>query len=344
MSRSRGDDSAEHDVTSTAPCPACGSTLVERVMTTSEAMFGTGEDFDYAECGECRTLRLLDVPNDMSRYYPHDYYSLDIDPEAVLGSGPARWLARRTADSYLQGRGVIARTASAMFPLRQYRTLVSLLRSISVAGCPTSGIPRVLDVGCGAGTLVFALGLAGWEAFGIDPYAPADRDFATGGTLRRMELQDADGPFDLVMLHHSLEHVHDPLRTLGLSRDLLTENGRILVRMPTPSSRAFEHYGSSWVQLDAPRHLTLLTREGVQHLATRAGLRIVCTFDDSTSFQYWGSEQVLRGIPLTSAESHMMDPRRSKFSARQVRRWERKARRLNAQQNGDQSIWILERA
>lgn len=306
-------------------------------------MFGTGEDFDYAECRECGTLRLVDVPTDMSRYYPDDYYSLDIDPEVVLGSGPARWLARRTAYSYLRGHGNTARIAAAVLPMRQYRTLVSLLRSISAAAPRARAAPRVLDVGCGAGTLVFVLGLAGWEALGIDPYASTDRDFASGGALRRAELGDVPGTFDLVMLHHSLEHVLDPLETLLLSRDRLTGNGRILVRMPTPSSHAYEHYGTSWVQLDPPRHLTLMTRQGVEKLAARAQLRIVSTFDDSTAFQYWGSEQVMRGVPLASSKSHMMNHRRSEFSSLQVRRWERHARRLNAQRDGDQAVWILER-
>src|SRR5437016_5538998 len=34
------------------------------------------ERFAYSICGSCGTYFLVDVPNDMSRYYPEEYYEL----------------------------------------------------------------------------------------------------------------------------------------------------------------------------------------------------------------------------------------------------------------------------
>ena len=38
-------------------------------------MFGLRDQFLYGECESCHSLQLLDLPTDMSRYYPPGYYS-----------------------------------------------------------------------------------------------------------------------------------------------------------------------------------------------------------------------------------------------------------------------------
>jgi hypothetical protein len=95
------------------------------------------------------------------------------------------------------------------------------------------------------------------------------------------------------------------------------------------------------VQLDPPRHLTLFSRAGMAALCRREGLDVVATRDDSTSFQFWGSEQARQGVPMTGPTSHMVSPRSSAFSRRTIGAWDREARRLNASGRGDQAAWVL---
>lgn len=324
------------------PCPGCGGSAGTRRLAVTETMFGTGEVFDVEECTACGSVRLADPPADLAPYYPEAYYSLDVDPERALGRPPARWLAAATARSVLHGRGRLARAARRVVPVRQYATLVSLLESVALAGLPGGRATRVLDVGCGSGALVYALGLAGLtDVTGVDPFVPGDRTLDTGGRVLRRDLAEVTGAWDLVMLHHSLEHVPDPEATLTRARGLLAPQGRILVRMPTTSSAAYHRYGAHWVQLDVPRHLTVLSRAGVAALAARAGLEVVATRDDSTAFQFWGSEQAAAGVPLTAAGSHMTHPGDSPFTRAQVRRWQAEADRLNARGEGDQAAWVL---
>ncbi len=305
-------------------------------------MFGLGEPFPYAECPQCGTVRLLTVPDDLSPYYPNAYYSLDLDPHVVLGRAPVRQFVTLIGRSAVGGRAVLARAARAALRKRQFQTLMSLLDSVALAGLPSGRSSAVLDVGCGSGVLVYALSLAGLSnVTGIDPFAPADRVLDTGARLLRRDLADMDGRFDLVMFHHSLEHVPDPGASLALARKLLSPVGRILVRMPTTSSQAFSRYREHWVQLDAPRHLGIFSRDGMARLCAEQGLDIVATKDDSTSFQFWGSEQVRRGIPLEDERSHMVNPGSSVFTTGQLRAWEREAARLNGIGDGDQSVWVL---
>lgn len=323
-------------------CPACGGARRLEPLHVAEMMFGLDERFEYAECEACGSLWLLDVPADLGRFYPEDYYSVDLDPEVVLGRPGVRQFASATTRSILFGKRRFASAAGALLRRRQFQSFLLVMDSIALAGLPKGRASRVLDVGCGSGILIYALGLAGVETvLGVDPFAPGDRTFDSGARLMRREVGQVEGTFDLVMFHHSFEHLPDPAESLGQACNLLAPGGRILIRMPTVSSDAYQTYGTNWVQLDAPRHLTLFSRRGVEALAGRLGLRIAAVVDDSTAFQFWGSEQVQRGIPLMDERSHMVSPARSEFGSAELATWDAQAADLNSKGRGDQATWLL---
>jgi len=323
-------------------CPACSSASRSDVLAVRENMFGITQEFDYSVCAGCGSLALRSVPEDMSPYYPTDYYSVDLDPEQALGAPGVRQFARLVIGSVLWGRAWVSGTATAVIPRRQLRTLVSVLHSIRAGGLIHGARTRVLDVGCGSGMLVFALGLAGMkEVTGVDPFMSSDRDLSTGGRLRRRDLSQIEDRYDLVMFHHSFEHVPDPEATLREALQRLAPGGRVLIRMPTSSSDAFETYGAAWVQLDAPRHLVVFSRRGLESLCQRVGASIISVDDDSSGFQFWGSEQNLRGIPLMDRRSVMVKPRNAPFSRAQLQAWEKQAAVLNSEGRGDQAAWVI---
>ena len=142
------------------------------------------------------------------------------------------------------------------------------------------------------------------------------------------------------MFPHGFEHVPDPLKTLLDARERLAPGGRILIRMPTVSSDAWQHYRTDRIQLDPPRHLTRFSRPWMERCADRAGMAVQALRDDSTSVQFWGSEQACRGMALVDARSTFINPRRSPIPAHERRTWDRAARRLNAEQRGDQAAWV----
>jgi len=312
------------------------------VLTVPENMFGTSEDFDYSVCTDCGSVALISVPEEMGAYYPRNYYSVDLDPERALGAPVVRQFAELVINSALWGRGVFSGIATAVIPRRQLRTLVSILGSIRGAGLVNGKETRVLDVGCGSGMLVFALGLAGVkDVIGVDPFMSSGRDLSTGGRLMRQDLSEVEGFYDLIMFHHSLEHVPDPEANLREALNRLTPGGRVLIRMPTTSSHAFATYGAAWVSLDAPRHLVVLSRPGMDTLCQRLGADVVSVDDDSTGFQFWGSEQNLRGIPLMDRRSVMVKPHDAPFSRAQLQTWEKQAAALNSEGRGDQAAWVI---
>ena len=196
----------------------------------------------------------------------------------------------------------------------------------------------ILDFGCGSGKLLLELQRQGFRRLtGFDPFLDSDILYPGGLEIRRELRPEWASSFDFVMLHHSFEHVADPEATLARLQDVVVPGGAVLLRTPIADSFAWRTYRTSWVQLDAPRHLFVHTRASIGLLARRTGFRVVTTRCDSRAFQFWASEQYERRIPLLDQRSYRESPADSIFSAREINEFERRAAALNEQGDGDQA-------
>jgi len=79
-------------------------------------------------------------------------------------------------------------------------------------------------------------------------------------------------------------------------------------------------------------------------LAHNSGLEVEGIIYDSSEFQFWGSEQYLRGISLISPVSYSKDPCRSIFSWKRIMKYKRLANDLNQKRQGDQVAFLLKKA
>ena len=309
-----------------SPCPCCATTRVAVSWRAREMMFGTREAFDYLECAECGTLRIARIPNDLSAFYPSAYYSFSPPP---VRSGIRERMRRVRNRGAIRGDRLTGRILSRLMPYPE-RGVGEWVRLSGVG--PES---RVLDVGCGAGLLLVDFGDAGFRnLLGVDPFLPASMRHPNGVEVRRAALEEVEGSFDLIMLHHVLEHVASPLEMLEAVAARLAPGGRALVRLPTVSSEAWERYRERWVQLDPPRHLFVPSRAGMEALVRRAGLEVAECRDDSTDFQFTASEGYLEDIPLRE------QPLTGRWEAARLRRV---AEALNREGRGDQVAYYLRR-
>ena len=309
-------------------CRMCGARDWQDRLVARERQFGIAGEFTYATCGSCGSLQLLDPPDDLSPYYPRDYYSLGPDTATGL---KARAMAGATR--YLvTGRGLLGRAVARLLWPRTATMATWLSR---IGATPTT---RILDVGCGWGALLRTLDAAGYERLmGVDPF------LSEPGRVGRVELRRstlealADAPdaprFDLVMIHHALEHVPEPRATLSAARRALDRGGHCLVRVPIVPSRAFERYGAHWVQLDAPRHLVIPSERALTALAASVGLTLVESAHDSEQIQIWGSELYEREMTLSEGARSL-----GVLAKQHGRRF---ARRANARREGDQAAFLF---
>jgi SAM-dependent methyltransferase len=317
-------------VTSTTPsCRICGATELRR-LEARELMFGTREAFDYLDCAACGCLQIAAIPDDLARHYPDAYHRRVAQPvDAGAAKRAVRHALARIAGWGAPGGGALAALACLHPALAHYAAFLAPYRRLGIT--PRH---RILDVGAGGGQHVAALRAFGFaRAEGIDAFIAADVPGTDGGVLvRRGAIADARGPFDLIELHHSLEHMPDQRGALAACRALLAPAGIVRVRVPTVSSEAWTRYGVDWVQLDAPRHLYLHSHDSLRRVAVQAGLAIARLEGDSTAFQFWGSELYRRGVALDDAGAP---------PPAELARLETEARALNAAGRGDQIDVVL---
>jgi len=76
-------------------------------------------------------------------------------------------------------------------------------------------------------------------------------------------------------------------------------------------------------------------------LAQQCGFEVFKTEFDSTAFQFWGSEQYLRDIPLSDKRSYSISPKQSIFSDSDIQTFEARAKLLNTKSQGDQACFYL---
>ena len=185
-------------------CPLCGCTTLSLVWTEHFA--------DVVRCTRCRFVftrrsMLRDVSGD--RYW-----------DSALGQ-----LSEREAPDADFTR-TWSEDKDTMFD-----DVLELLRRIAPG-------KSVLDVGCGPGFFVRRARLRGFDAWGVEPGAPA-AEFATEGLgLRSVErgtlatLLGRDRRFDAITLLNVLEHMPNPRREIALAARLLAPRGVIVVRVP----------------------------------------------------------------------------------------------------------------
>lgn len=315
-------------------CRICGAIHEHRTYTAKEMMLGLRDQHRYFECKQCGCLQILQIPADLARYYPDNYYSYT---DANKTGNPLKRVFLRLRDAWAAtGKGQMGHLLHAFSPNKKLATL----RPLHIT--PDS---RILDVGCGAGHLLQSLHEAGFKnTLGIDPFNRETIAYPNGLRIEKRDIFSENGQWDVVMFHHSFEHLPEQQATLEQAWQILKPGGAVLLRVPTVSSFAWQHYGVNWVQLDAPRHLYLHSLQSMQLLAEKAGFSVEQVVYDSFALQFWGSEQYEQDIPLRDPRSYAESPKNSPFTTQRIRDFEERSQELNAIKQGDQAAFYLRKA
>ena len=313
-------------------CKLCGSTDKGASLKVKEMQLGYGDEFSYSICSNCGCMQLDQVLNDLSKYYPHDYYSFrETDNQ-------------RRFSPYNKLQEIISKvSAKGSGHLYDYLSFLEMIdQSIySVSQLKLEKSSSILDVGCGSGHLLRELKYIGYENLhGIDPFATTE----TRGSInvRRASINDLteDDTFDIIMFHHSLEHMPNQLEALEISRDHLTYDGKILVRIPV-LGYALEKYGSSWYSIDAPRHLYIHSMKSFEYIVNKAQLKLSNCYHDSSSVQFTFSEAYQKGIPMSHISNNWYLKIMKKVISPSFRAYHNSALDLNAGNRGDQAVFYL---
>ena len=307
-------------------------------------MFGTREEFQYFKCNDCGCLQITEFPSNPSQYYPKTYYSFNIQSRNKQETPPIekilqKWCTRQMI--FDRGHKLSKLARLLVSPSISTRRIGPILKRCAIKSFNS----EFLDIGCGSSSWWLSeLNSMGFtNLLGIDPYIEGNTQ-ADHIRIEKLSVDKVSGKFDLVTMHHSLEHIEDQTETLESIRRILTPNGCCLIRIPLVSSCVWKTYGIDWVELDAPRHYYLHSLESIKLLGEKAGLELFHTEWDSTEFEFWGSEQYKRGIPLMAENSFLTSPDNSEFTYREMGRFRNLAEQANREGLGGRGIFYFRTA
>lgn len=163
----------------------------------------------------------------------------------------------------------------------------------------------VLDVGCGAGIFLHALGKEGaGKLVGIEPctakveYARRMMPLAAFHAMPYEAVEMPDSLFDLVCALDLIEHIYDPGHFFAFVARVLRPGGILFVK--TPNWNAARHYGLRWEGLWRDwEHVYYFSPRSVSQYLSRMDMQVVYMDFESYQVGFGGTTRV---CPSDTAE------------------------------------------
>jgi 2-polyprenyl-3-methyl-5-hydroxy-6-metoxy-1,4-benzoquinol methylase len=309
-------------------CCICNSDLGNsEKLFPREMRQGRRIPFEYIYCHNCKCLIIKNPPYNLAEFYS-DYYTSRKTYNHISVFKSKLWKLRSKL------------VLGGLYPIIRLLRKNSILEWLSKIDIRFSD--PILDVGCGNGDVLFEFNKHGFiNLSGVDPYPPSRQSNEFKWTFYKGDIFSIiDQKYKLIMFNHSLEHTMNHEMILTRAKELLYENGTILVRMPI-INKVFESYKENWVQIDAPRHLLIHSLKSFELLCEKLELRISKIIFDSTEFQFLGSEQNSQNISFFDDISYKVNPQKSIFKSKDIARYKELANRYNKLKIGDQAAFLL---
>lgn len=304
-------------------CRICNEGLVDSFQV-SEMMYGTKELFEYYKCHYCDTIQIKEIPSNLKDYYPDNYHK----SEYIFSNSFLQFLRWKRDEYSFNGKGLFGKLLQ-FYIGKNYNAeaFYRLTKKISF----DKNFVKVLDIGCGNGGFVYFLYKLGYKhILGIDPFIES-KTWNQTVKLEKKTIYNLNCTFDLIISNHSLEHVPDMANDFKQISVLLNDGGILFLRLPIVGI-GYEMYKENWVQIDAPRHITIPSLKALNKICNELNLSILEYFYDTTELLFLGSELYQKGLSLKH---------KNIFSKKEIYSFQKKARELNKKKLGDQICVII---
>ena len=217
-----------------ADCPLCGAQQLSLLLRTGDLFHHKPGEFSLEKCAGCgHVFQNPRLSIEGLNFYYQDFYD-------GAWEGPLELVFAAGADSY--------------------RARAEMLRGHAVPR-------RWLDVGTGHGHFCL-LARQVWPQTsfdGLDMGSSVDEAARKGwiDIAYRSAFPDLapklEGTYDVVSMHHYLEHTREPLEELAAASLALQPGGHLLIELPDPECAFGRMLGRRWVAWFQPQHLNFLS-------------------------------------------------------------------------------------
>jgi len=254
------DQQAVRDVPSVLPrpsCPICGGVAAPRYRLKHTRVF-------QCENSSCKLQFASPQLNDheLGKAYASLYYPSEGDRPVVLEN-------------------------ASEFEVREFLAAIKK-HAGSIRG------KRVLDYGCGNGTLLRMASAMGAETVGVEQSATARKHIADSGygrayaDLKELKAKEPIAQFDYIMMCDVVEHLREPWIDLAELRSLLADDGRLFMTTPNSNSMRSRLSGARWDQRNNPTHFYYFNSQSLSNVGKMAGFTEIVELSPITTYRHHG--------------------------------------------------------
>jgi 2-polyprenyl-3-methyl-5-hydroxy-6-metoxy-1,4-benzoquinol methylase len=235
-------------------CPFCQSGNIQQKFSVKDYTV-TGEHFMIFQCNQCSAAFTQDIP----------------DQESIG--------AYYASETYISHSNTQEGFINRIYHMVRKNTLVSKRKLLQSFTSKDTG--TVLDIGCGTGAFLHTMQEAGWQITGLEPDETARKNaqkFFNIDPLPSPELFTLPlHHYDAITMWHVLEHVHSLHEYIDRIKNLLSQDGRLIVAVPNYTSGDAAQYQQFWAAYDVPRHLYHFSPASMKQLMKQHGLEVIAT-------------------------------------------------------------------
>ena len=237
-------DSREIEIVE-VPCPGCGDRppdlVTDDLIDVEDRVFGT---YAIGKCRRCSLVYLSFRPTveSLPRCYPVDYHVHDSGRQGLV--------------------------PSILYGMR------ARLRQRRVFAAAKGQVRSLLEVGCGDAAFLLHLDSVcppSMSLVGIDLQAPRINRGRLQVSSGDFGAEDLVGTFDAVVMFNVLEHLPDPITSLGKIRKHMPSGGVIYGEVPDWRSTWRHVFPKHWQGLQIPRHMSFFEPDTLRDSLERAG-------------------------------------------------------------------------
>lgn len=309
-------------------CKICGNQNDNKLFLIKERMLNKGESFHYLLCAKCGTLQLNDKVESLTKYYLDNYGAY-----------------KKISDKQFQKFSLVDFIKQKIIIFGGYLFYKEPLFNMDrdsylerLSGTKISRNAKIIDIGCGVGTWLQDLENRGFNNLtGVDLFCPRFYKDSKCKFIEGDIFSVGKQKFDLISLHHSFEHMEEPLKVLEKIYSLLEDEGTCVIAIPLMGKRAWREYKECWFQIDAPRHIYLYTERALNYLCNKTGLHIKRVIYNSIEEQFRISEAYQKtNKSFKIILTQIGDTKINKANRK-------KAKKVNRLHDGDRAIFFIKK-